>query len=225
MLLEGFVALIALATVMIAVPATLKGVPPGTVYGDGLGRFLTVLIGPEHMIFAKTFGTMAFSTFVFDTLDVATRLGRYILQELFNLRGRRGAVLATALTILPPAVLLIVSGGGAYKQFWTLFGTSNQLLAALTLLGLTIWLKQTGRPFLFTLIPMLFVMAITLWSLTLQASWAFHDLAQKGFAVNTTLMNGVVCLILIFLAGMMIFEAARVQFTGRQTSMPAKTRR
>ncbi|MGH9362575.1 MAG: carbon starvation CstA family protein, partial [Thermoanaerobaculia bacterium] len=73
MLAEGFVAVIALVTVMIAAPGELEGLAPGTVYGNGIGRFLTLLIGPERLAFAVTFGAMAFSTFVFDTLDVCTR--------------------------------------------------------------------------------------------------------------------------------------------------------
>ena len=79
MLMEGFVAVIALATIMILADPQAKGVPPGRVYGDGLGKFLTVIIGKDRMIFATTFGAMAFSTFVFDTLDICTRLGRLML--------------------------------------------------------------------------------------------------------------------------------------------------
>ena len=89
MLFEAFVALIALVTVMIASPAVRA--PAGAIYGQGIGQFLTVVLGREHLLFATIFGTMAFSTFVFDTLDVATRLGRYILQELFDWRGRTSA--------------------------------------------------------------------------------------------------------------------------------------
>src|SRR4029453_5775188 len=87
MLLEGFVALIALATIMIVGAGDTAGKAPGAIYGQGLGRFLTVIIGEKHLTFAITFGAMAFSTFVFDTLDVTTRLGRYILQELLGWRG------------------------------------------------------------------------------------------------------------------------------------------
>jgi carbon starvation protein len=209
MLLEGFVALIALATVMIAAPDALQGAKPGKIYGDGIGRFLTVIIGKDQLLLASTFGAMAFSTFVFDTLDVGTRLGRYILQELFGLKGRNGAYVATAMTILPPAVLLLLSRESAWQLFWTLFGTSNQLLAALSLLCVCIWLKSAGRPIWFALIPMLFVMGITIWSLTLQAGWAFHALAHQGMVMNATFMNGLICLLLIFLAGMMAFEAIR----------------
>lgn len=212
MLLEGFVALIALATVMIAVPATLKGLTPGKIYGYGIGRFLAVVIGEKNFTLAATFGMMAFSTFIFDTLDVATRLGRYILQELFNLRERNGAIAATLLTIVPPAVLLLLAGSGKYLLFWTLFGSSNQLLAALSLLAITVWLKQMKRPFMFTLIPMLFVMVITVWSLILQASWAFRN----KFAMNAQFFNGIVSVVLILLAMMLAIEAIRSTMRGQE---------
>ena len=220
MLLEGFVALIALSTVMIATPESLQGLKPGKIYGDGIGRFLTVIIGEGHFLLAATFGAMAFSTFVFDTLDVATRLGRYIMQELFGFQGRKGAWIATALTILPPAGLLMISKEGAWQMFWTLFGTSNQLLAALSLLCICVWLRSAGRSFLFALIPMIFVMCMTVWSLTLQANWAFQSIVREGFIVNATLMNGLICLVLILLAAMMAAEAIRKSNTA-MPQMPA----
>lgn len=164
MLLEGFVAVIALATVMILGTGKEAG-SPGAIYGAGMGRFLTLIVGEKNLVFAITFGAMAFSTFVFDTLDVATRLGRYILQELTGKKGRPAAALATLATVGLPAFFIINAKEGAWLSFWVLFGTSNQLLAALTLLSVTVWLKKTSRPYWFTLIPMLFVMTITFWSL------------------------------------------------------------
>jgi carbon starvation protein len=100
------------------------------VYAEGIGAFMTVIF-PVSKEFAVTFGAMAFSTFVFDTLDVGTRLGRYLLQELAGIRGRVGAILGTALTVAPPAFILWTAPAGSYMKFWTLFGASNQLLAAL----------------------------------------------------------------------------------------------
>ena len=221
MLLEGFVALIALATVMTALPESLQGSKPGKIYGDGIGRFLTVLIGPDQFLLAATFGAMAFSTFVFDTLDVATRLGRYILQEIFGLRGKNGSYVATAITILPPAVLLLLSREGAWQLFWTLFGTSNQLLAALSLLCICVWLKSAGRSIWFALIPMIFVMGMTLWSLALQASWAYKAISRDGMVVNATFMNGLICLLLMLLAGMMAAEAIRKSGSNEPIGAPA----
>jgi carbon starvation protein len=204
MLLEGFVAVIALATVMIATTSDLTGKAPGAVYGQGLGRFLAVVIGEKNLVFATTFGAMAFSTFVFDTLDVSTRLGRYILQELFGLHGRVSAFVATALTCGIPLLFVLAAGPGAYRSFWTLFGTSNQLLAGLSLLGVSVWLKRSGRRYWYTLYPMIFVLGITLWSLVLQVKSAF---GTAGGMVQT--LNGVVSLALLGLAAALIWFGLR----------------
>jgi carbon starvation protein len=203
MLLEAFVALIALATVMIAGGAELAGKAPGAVYGQGLGRFLTVLIGEKHLLFATTFGAMAFSTFVFDTLDVSTRLGRYILQELLGWKGRTGAVGATAIVCAVPLVLLLAADAGSYRIFWTLFGTSNQLLAGLSLTAITVWLRRTGRPYFYTLYPALFVLVVTLCSLVLHV--------REGLVTGNPigLVNSAVALALIALAGMLLYSGIR----------------
>lgn len=214
MLLEGFVAVVALVTVMIAVPQA--GKSAGAIYGEGIGRFLTVLIGPEHLLFAIVFGTMAFSTFVFDTLDVATRLGRYILQELFGWTGRAGAAAGTLLTVGTPLVFLLSApdpGPGvqpAWKAFWVLFGTSNQLLAALTLIGIAVWLKRAGKPCWFVVGPMAFVLAVTVWALLLQAHGGILSPRTAEGTFNTAkFMNGIVSLVLLALAGLVAVEAVR----------------
>ena len=209
MLLEAFVALIALATVMIVATPDTVGKAPGTIYGAGLGRFLAGMIGQQHLLFATTFGAMAFSTFVFDTLDVSTRLGRYILQELLGWTGRAGALAGTAATVLVPAGFLVAAGEGSYRIFWTLFGTSNQLLAALTLLGVSVWLRKSGRRYWYTMVPMVFVMTITVWSLVLQVGAAFAAVARGAAGFDTTTINGVVAVTLLALAAMLVVEAAR----------------
>jgi carbon starvation protein len=209
MLLEGFVALIALSTVMILSNAELSGKAPGAVYGAGLGRYLALIVGQQHLLFATTFGAMAFSTFVFDTLDVSTRLGRYILQELFGWSGWPGAVLATALTVGVPMVLLLAAGEGAYRLFWVLFGTSNQLLAGLSLLGISVWLRRGGKRGLFVLIPMAFVLTITVWSLSVQALAAMRAASAFGLKLDAPTFNGGVSVLLIALALVLALEAIR----------------
>ncbi|HVF91143.1 MAG TPA: carbon starvation CstA family protein [Blastocatellia bacterium] len=199
MLAEGFVALIALVTIMIATQVTSadgKNLSPGIIYGNGIGRFLTLLIGDQYLGFAVTFGAMAFSTFVFDTLDVCTRLGRYIIQELFGWTGRLGAIGGTALTMSIPLVILMLAREGGWQKFWTLFGASNQLLAALTLLSVTVWLYKARRRIWFTLFPMIFVLVITLWSL---ASLAINSFRKAG-GLDLDFINGVASGALILLA-------------------------
>lgn len=203
MLAEGFVAFIALVTIMIITSEAAKGVPPGKIYGNGIGEFLTILIGKENLPIAVTFGAMAFSTFVFDTLDVSLRLGRYIVQELFGLKGKIGAGIGTLATIAVPFVCVLIAPKGSWNDFWTLFGASNQLLAALSLLSITAWLYQARQRIAFTLLPMLFVLAITLWALTSLVIGNFR--ASNGFDVK--FINGVASLALILLAIYLVITA------------------
>ena len=221
MLAEAFVALIALVIAMTTKPEALTG-SAGKIYGDGIGRFITFLVGEQHQRFVTTFGAMAFSTFVFDTLDVCTRLGRYIVQELLGWKGRGGAIGATLVTMAAPILVLSVAKQGDSMRFWTLFGASNQLLAALTLLTLSVWLKKSGRRFAFTLVPMLFVLAITLWALVEIAWTSFRVVSQRiggteGFGVE--LANGIASVILSLVALFLI--AAAVARLREQGGAPA----
>jgi len=203
MLAEGFVAFIALVTIMIVASETVRGVSPGKIYGNGIGEFLTLIIGKENLPFAITFGAMAFSTFVFDTLDVSLRLGRYIVQELFGLKGKIGAIIGTLTTIFVPFIAVLIAPKGSWNDFWTLFGASNQLLAALTLLSITVWLYQARKRIAFTLLPMLFVLTITLWALTSLVIGNFQ--AANGFDIK--FVNGLASLALISLAIYLVITA------------------
>jgi carbon starvation protein len=215
MLLEGFVALIALSTILILPKADDA---PGRIYGRGLGEYMTLLVGRQHLEFAVTFGAMAFSTFVFDTLDVTARLGRYILQELAGRKGRLAGIVWTMLTLGIPLLLLFGSEPGGYRKYWVLFGTSNQLLAALTLLGVTVWLKRTGRKIWFTFWPMLFVGTITIWSLLVQANSGFTALRDQaaGAVPPSTVANAIVAVLLVGLAVWVVVEASVVMARDRR---------
>jgi len=204
MLAEGFVALIALVTVMIATNDELKGLAPGTIYGNGIGHFLTLVLGKERLPFAITFGAMAFSTFVFDTLDVCMRLGRYIVQELLGWRTHGGALLGTLLTVALPVYFVGFGETGMWAKFWTLFGASNQLLAALTLLAVSVWLYRARQRIAFTLLPMAFVLVITLWAL---GSLVISSL-QLAHGFDAALVNALSASVLIALALFLVAKAA-----------------
>jgi carbon starvation protein len=174
MLLEGVIALIALATVMVLAPDATKG-SPDAIFATGLGHFLSVL--GINQSFAISFAMLAFATFVFDTIDVATRLGRYLLQELTGWKSLGGSALATLLTLALPALMLSTTINGpdgkplpSYLAVWPVFGASNQLLAALSLLGLYAWVQRLTTNFWARLAvgaPMVFMTIMTLWALTL----------------------------------------------------------
>ncbi len=220
MLAEGLVAVLALSTVMVMSADDLRGLKPGTIYGNGLGEFLTLIIGKENLPFAITFGAMAFSTFVFDTIDVATRLGRYLIQELTGLKTLFGATLATLVTVGAPALVLSMAGEGSWIKFWTLFGASNQLLAALTLLSVTMWLKQSGKRVAFTVVPLIFVLVITLWAL-ISISYASY---QQAAGFDASLLNSIFSAALIglalFVTGQFLIKlkAKKVEVAGAATS-------
>ncbi len=209
MLAEGFVALIALGTIMIVGVDAIKGLKPGTIYGNGIGEFMTLLIGKQHLNFAITFGAMAFSTFVFDTLDVCTRLARYIFQELTGWRSFTGGLVGTISVLILPIYFIAFAPEGSWVKFWTLFGSSNQLLAALTLLTITIWLYHSRKRIAFTLIPMAFVLVITVWSLGALTVANFK--AAQGFDIS--LINALLALALIVLA---LFLVATALFRNRR---------
>ncbi|HEX8254227.1 MAG TPA: carbon starvation CstA family protein [Thermoanaerobaculia bacterium] len=203
MLAEAFVALIAMVTVMIVAQGDLTGLKPGTIYGNGIGEFMTLLIGEKYRNFAITFGAMAFSTFVFDTVDVSTRLGRYIVQELFRWPTRLGAWVGTLMTVALPVYFVAFAPAGSWGKFWTLFGASNQLLAALTLLAITVWLHQRRQRIAYTLLPMLFVLATTLYALLRMTISNF-----SGATVDPVAMvNGITSAALIALALYLVFRA------------------
>ncbi len=173
MLLEGIVAVLSLATVMVLVRGEAGGMgSPDRIYAEGLSRFVHHLGIP--LPFARSFALLAFATFIYDTLDVATRLARQIFQELLGLKNTAGRILSTAASLAIPLMcvsLKITDKSGqlvpAWKVFWTIFGTSNQLLAALTLMLLSLWLKKSGKAWYLAAIPMVFMLTMTFWSLWL----------------------------------------------------------
>jgi carbon starvation protein len=116
-------------------------------------------------------GLLALSTFLLTTLDTCTRLARYVLQEFFGWDNADVRVrwTATVLTLILPAAMAFMSyttpAGQVipvWRAIWPVFGATNQLLAGLALLAVTVWLKRTGRSWLFAGIPMVFMVVMTL---------------------------------------------------------------
>ncbi|MCX7709800.1 MAG: carbon starvation protein A [Clostridia bacterium] len=174
MLLEGMVAVVSLACVMIlAKDSQLVTKAPNFIYASGIGKFLELIGIPA--VYGITFGLMAFTTFVYDTLDVCTRLGRYIIEELTGLKNWTGKLLGTVLTAGVPVFFIfqtMLDAKGqpvpAWKIFWNTFGASNQLLASLALIGITVWLLKTAKNpkvWLVSFIPAAFMFIISNWAL------------------------------------------------------------
>ena len=170
MLLEGVVAVIALITVLIVPFGHAKGAPP-QVFAAGIGRFFEVLHMPASL--GVQFGLLAISTFLLTTLDTCTRLCRYVFQEFFSMKNKSGRFVATFASMIIPAVLVLLTFKDpvtgqvipAWKAIWPVFGATNQLLAALALMVVTVWLQAIGKKVWYVLIPMIFMLVMTVWSL------------------------------------------------------------
>lgn len=130
--------------------------------------------------FATTLMAVLVISFAATTLDTATRIQRFIISELghaWKIRSLTNRYGATLLAVIPALLLVFVSlpdpVTGQVKQagwiLWPIFGASNQMLAALTLMILTLYFWQRKKPILPLLIPMLFIMVVTLTTLLLKA--------------------------------------------------------
>ena len=148
MLVEGVVAIIALGTIMgLTFGAdALRGDPVG-LYSAGIGRFFNAFGIPLRL--GAMLGLLALSTFLLTTLDTCTRLARYILQEFLGWDNTVAKYrwVATGISLALPAVMAFLtyttpSGQviPVWRAIWPIFGATNQLLAVLALLAVTIWL-------------------------------------------------------------------------------------
>lgn len=175
MLVEGLLAVISLiSAAYLTQPEYLelmKGTP-NNVFSTGLATFMATVGIPFD--FGKTFVALAISAFALTSLDTATRIGRYIFQEFFiksedkMAAGAKPSIftnmyMATTVTVIMGGLL----GWTGYATVWPIFGSANQLLAAMALLAVAMWLKGRGRNHKMLIVPMIFMFAATLAALGL----------------------------------------------------------
>ncbi|MCE5211653.1 MAG: carbon starvation protein A [Deltaproteobacteria bacterium] len=220
MLLEGMVAVVSIACVMIlAQDSQMISKAPNFIYASGIGRFME-LLGVSAAL-GITFGLMAFTTFVYDTLDVCTRLGRYIIEELTGLKNWTGKLLGTVLTAGVPVFFIfqtMTDAKGktvpAWKIFWGTFGASNQLLAGLALIGVTIWLlnsRKGSKVWLASFIP-----AVVMFGM---ANWALVRDVYNGWVLGKGHPSiPWVSMVLIVLSVLVAFETAWSYFSKKKTA-------
>lgn len=166
MLIEGILATLAIVTAGYVagdkLTALLDAGGPVNVFSSGIGDFMTSFGLPFAT--GKSFVALAISAFALTSLDTATRLARFIFQEFFDVSGE-GQPSALTNRYVSTCITVVLGGGLAFKgwsSIWPLFGSANQLLAALALLALGVWLKQSGKEHKMATIPMVFMFAVTL---------------------------------------------------------------
>ena len=169
----------------------------------GATSFLKALSIPE--LFGSTLISVIVISFAATSLDTATRIQRLILGELGNaykIEPLKNRYIGSLLAVLPALLLALLAqapgkglGSGGFL-LWPLFGATNQLVGGLTLLVATIYLWKSGKPVIYTLVPMVFLMFITIGSMILNF---------KAFINNPLLL--VLSAIVLALAVWLLLEA------------------
>lgn len=156
------------------------------IFVEGAAQLATALLIPLEA--AKTLIAVIVISFAATTLDTSVRLMRYIINELgeeYKIKPLTKMHTSTIIAVGASAALVLLPegpkglGSGGYL-LWPLFGTSNQLLAGISLLLVTIWLKKNGRNILYTLVPMVFILIMTLWAMTKQVVFDWSGYGEAG---------------------------------------------
>ncbi len=173
MLLEAVLAVVALIAAAMLTTGEYSAIMaergPIAVFSSGVGGFMASLgIARDH---AVTFVSLTVSAFALTSLDTCTRLARFLFQEFFDSASTpvdRKNVLATNRFIGTSVVVLLgalLVFSGSSTEIWPVFGAANQLLAALALLAVAVWLARSRMPNAFAVIPMVAMFCITLTAL------------------------------------------------------------
>jgi carbon starvation protein len=207
MILEGALAILALMCVSAGLRWTggkapsilvVDGGNPIVAFAQGYGYFTEVFLGG----FAVLIGMTMIKTFVMTTLDTSVRLARFVGTELAAPRFPvfRNRWIMSLSTVIPAFILAV---GDNWRRIWPIFGASNQLVAALTLLVLSCYLVARGRPRVYTLIPAVFMIVTTIAALAWQA---------KTFLLGDSpkYLLGVFSIVLLGLAIIVCFDAIGV---------------
>lgn len=188
MLVEGVLAVIALITAAYIshgeLTELLKG-GPTNVFATGVGTFMAKFGIPFDT--GKTFVSLAVSAFALTSLDTATRLGRFIFQEFFEDPNKEkqspltNMYVSTTITVILGSVL----AAGGYSVIWPIFGSANQLLAAIALMAIALFLKKQKKTYSMLTIPMVFMLIVTLTALVflVKSNIANQNYILVGFAV------------------------------------------
>lgn len=186
MVVESLLGIVALVVVgAVAVNGTKPAGTPFAIFSTGVAGFLEKLGVPVHV--ATVFMTMCVSALALTSLDSVARIGRMSFQELFYGDSTDPATMtpvqrvltnkyfATVITLFFGYLLTL----GGYNNVWPLFGSANQLLAAMVLIAIAVFLKTTGRTGWTLYAPMFIMLVVT-----------FTALVQKVIALVSNVVNG-----------------------------------
>ncbi len=180
-----------------------QGGGPAEAFIRGFGAVLSRGLPFISFSLGMLFAAIILNATLLDTLDTCTRLGRFVLEEagerfFGRLHSKWLSNIVASIITLAPAAYLAWSGGA--QVIWPVFGAANQLIAALALFVISVYLVGVRRPSMYTFIPGSFMLLTTVGALIYQA-WRFF------FGPQPKLVLGFISLVLIALA---LFVAAEV---------------
>ena len=190
---------------------------PTVVFATGLASMFSKVFGDGCYNVVYSMLILAVSAFCLTSVDTATRLARYMFQELFtpagqdskSLTGWRKVItnpyVATAITVVAGVAL----GLTGYAKIWALFGAANQLLAALGLLAVCCWLGKIGRNNKMFYFPMFFMLIVTLTSLVFTIKAQVVGIMAGGDGVVWCYIRGIIGVLLVILAIDLVVEGVK----------------
>jgi carbon starvation protein len=194
MLVEALLATFAIACVAVAGGMGDNAV---TAFSRGAAVFFSALGIPSEV--GVIFASLAVSTFLLTTLDTCTRLGRFLVEEFTGFSGpasRYGVTLAVVVVCGLLVVQKYTSMQGvvmpAWQALWPLFGATNQMLAALALVTLAVFLRSRRIPFLFAAVPAVIMVAMPMAALAIMAVDPKLDFLQRGASVLQLVLGTVI---------------------------------
>lgn len=188
--------------------------PAGTpfqTFSHSVASFLTTIFGVPQQI-AACILTMCVSALALTSVDAVARIGRMSLQELFMpSEGEEKSVVQKVFTNTVFSTVLTLLGGYAlciagYMSVWPLFGSANQLLSALVLTGLAVFLKSTGRKGWMLYGPMAIMFVVTMTALIEQIIKIFGAISAGKFVLMVHGLQLVVAVALIVLALLVVYH-------------------
>jgi carbon starvation protein len=204
---ENTLALLSLVAVSIA------GGAGAAAFASGVGKLLNIVsFSLIPLAYGTALGFGAFVVIVLTVVQLVFRLMRVTLSEWLGERwvGFKNANVATIVSMVL-TLLLVMSGTWIY--LWQLFGASNQLMAALSLLIVTLWLRETKRNPTYALIPMLF-MYITTMAATLFTAWNLYASILSNPAVASQPINLIGAVAMIAVAILLFVAAGLIGWDG-----------
>jgi len=187
MILEGTLALL---VTIVAISGLTWGQGAGS-FQDALGKGWIVLFSSGYgnivgnaipflsVGIATLLGAFMVNQFILTSVDTSTRLGRFVISE--NLFPKlKNKVLVTLITLIPAWLLAITN---SYETLWRLFGTSNQLIASITMIGVSAFFISKNIKVRFIIIPAIFVLITTLSALVYLTFWPSGYISQGNFVL------------------------------------------